>query len=97
MSVDCPFMHVWLMLRCWRLADIRTFEVLLRSYEVREERLENWQSHGGSFLGSSKKEKHSIGVSNEQEGSTVSVLERPSSEGKGHTGYLTFARLKCVT
>lgn len=25
-----------------------------------------------------------------------SVMARPSGEAKGHTGYLTFARLKCL-
>ncbi|KAI5670067.1 hypothetical protein M9H77_10431 [Catharanthus roseus] len=78
--------------------DIRIFEVLLRSYEVREERLESWQNHGGGSLGSRKKRKHSIEVSQQQECNiSPAIMARPSSEGRGHTGYLTFARLKCIT
>lgn len=29
--------------------------------------------------------------------SVSSVMARPNGEARGHTGYLTFARLKCFT
>lgn len=77
--------------------DIRTFEVLLRSYEVREEKLESWENHAGGSLGSRKRRQRSTDGSNEVETSIpATIMARPSSEGRGHTGYLTFARLRCV-
>ncbi|CAI9097107.1 OLC1v1033429C1 [Oldenlandia corymbosa var. corymbosa] len=76
--------------------DIRTFEVLLRSYEVREERIESWENYGGGSSHKSRKRKQRSkdGIDG-VEGSTT-VLAKPCSEGRGHTGYLTFARLRCV-
>ena len=77
--------------------DIRTFEILLRSYEVREERLESWENHAGGSLGSRKRRQRSTDGSNGVEASvSATIVARPSSEGRGHTGYLTFARLRCV-
>ena len=29
--------------------------------------------------------------------SSPAVMARPSAEARGHTGYLTFARLRCVS
>ncbi|CAI9094383.1 OLC1v1030108C2 [Oldenlandia corymbosa var. corymbosa] len=79
--------------------DIRTFEVLLRSFEVREERLQSWQNYtGGASQKFRKKRQRSSDGSNVVEGSATctTVLAKPCSEGRGHTGYLTFARLRCV-
>lgn len=71
--------------------DIRTFEVLLRTYEVRQKILEG---EGGPIDEHPSKRKR---VTNGVECSASNtVMLRPSSEARGHTGYLTFARLKCV-
>ncbi|KVH92831.1 tRNA (adenine(58)-N(1))-methyltransferase catalytic subunit TRMT61A [Cynara cardunculus var. scolymus] len=79
--------------------DIRTFEVLLRTYEVREGKMDHCQTEGGTPGSRPCKRKHrtSEGSQWEQEhsGSSI-VMARPSGEAKGHTGYLTFARLRCV-
>lgn len=80
--------------------DIRTFEILLRAYEVREVNLE----HGGvDDIGSPgpslpcKRRQRSRGSTNGVEKSGSSVpMANPCGESRGHTGYLTFARLKCV-
>lgn len=71
--------------------DITTFEVLLRTYEVRQKILEG---EGGPIDEHPSKRKR---VTNGVECSASNTLMlRPSSEARGHTGYLTFARLKCV-
>ncbi|KAK7246445.1 hypothetical protein RIF29_41313 [Crotalaria pallida] len=75
--------------------DIRTFEVLLRTYEVREEKM-------GTFHGDGNDSNVSLPCKRRQcsDGSYVvsttisSVMARPCGEARGHTGYLTFARLK---
>ncbi|KAD2392716.1 hypothetical protein R6Q59_012464 [Mikania micrantha] len=83
-----------------KFTDIRTFEVLLRTYEVREAKMDQCQGEE-STPGSQRpcKRKHHAGEANhwqqDNSGSPI-VMARPSSEAKGHTGYLTFARLKCV-
>lgn len=79
--------------------DIRTFEVLLRSYEVREEKLEAWENYGsGSHRSRKRRQCPTEGNNGLQEsGHPPMVMARPCSEGRGHTGYLTFARLKpCI-
>ncbi|KAK2973320.1 hypothetical protein RJ640_027963 [Escallonia rubra] len=84
--------------------DIRTFEVLLRTYEVREGKMESCQGDEGSSFGSSsfgslpcKRRQTSNEGSNWQENpSSPMIIARPSVEARGHTGYLTFARLKCA-
>ncbi|KAM7509896.1 hypothetical protein LguiB_008771 [Lonicera macranthoides] len=84
----------------YNFTDIRTFEVLLRTYEVREGKMGSFQVEEGSSVGSlcCKRKKPSSGASDGQEsGCPPMVMARPSSEARGHTGYLTFARLKCVT
>ncbi|XP_015879076.3 uncharacterized protein LOC107415290 [Ziziphus jujuba] len=80
--------------------DIRTFEILLRTYEVQEGKLDNSQGEEGVPLGMRpcKRRQRSSEGSNVLENSTSTVvMARPCSEAKGHTGYLTFARLKCVS
>ncbi|KAJ9562657.1 hypothetical protein OSB04_007817 [Centaurea solstitialis] len=82
-----------------KFTDIRTFEVLLRTYEVREGKMDHCQTEAGTPGSRPSKRKHraSEGSQWEQDNSGSSVvMARPSGEAKGHTGYLTFARLKCV-
>ncbi|KAF9621545.1 hypothetical protein IFM89_022772 [Coptis chinensis] len=80
--------------------DIRTFEVLLRSYEVREGKTDFTVSDSGGPIGSlpCKRRHVSEEVSNGRNNkcSSPAVMARPCAEARGHTGYLTFARLKCL-
>ena len=79
--------------------DIRTFEILLRSYEVREGKMDCSQGDDAK-LGSlpCKRRQCSIEGGNAQDNlSSPTVMARPCNEAKGHTGYLTFARLKCLS
>lgn len=79
--------------------DIRTFEVLLRTYEVKEVRADSGQGdEGGSFKSPPrKKRQHSNAKANAVEDSgPATVMAKPCGEARGHTGYLTFARLKCL-
>ncbi|PWA56890.1 S-adenosyl-L-methionine-dependent methyltransferases superfamily protein [Artemisia annua] len=82
-----------------KFTDIRTFEVLLRTYEVREVKMDQCQSEEGTPGSRPLKRKHRASEASQWQqdnsGSSV-VMARPSAEAKGHTGYLTFARLKCV-
>lgn len=80
--------------------DIRTFEILLRTYEIRQWRADCSQGHGGGSAGSirHKRKQHLIEGSGEQENPNNStVMARANGEARGHTGYLTFARLKCLS
>ena len=72
--------------------DIRTFEVLLRTYEVREEKLEDDGSNGSLPC----KRKQCSDGGNLISSPISSVMARPCGEAKGHTGYLTFSRLRCL-
>ncbi|KAK4417787.1 tRNA (adenine(58)-N(1))-methyltransferase catalytic subunit TRMT61A [Sesamum alatum] len=73
--------------------DIRTFEVLLHAYEVREGNLGSWQdSDGGSLKSSKKRQRSANGLENSK---PKTIMARRNGETRGHTGYLTFARLKC--
>ncbi|KAK4757591.1 hypothetical protein SAY87_018892 [Trapa incisa] len=77
--------------------DVRTFEILLRTYEVREVTVESCQEHdNGSLMGPPKKRKHTNEQNKDEKLMGQAVMARPSAEARGHTGYLTFARLKCV-
>lgn len=79
--------------------DIRTFEVLLRTYEVREERLRVDGAGKGSPEGSLPRKRRQCSSDDGNHGimeRTGSVMARPCSETRGHTGYLTFARLACM-
>ncbi|KAL5793208.1 hypothetical protein ACOSP7_001802 [Xanthoceras sorbifolium] len=77
--------------------DIRTFEILLRTYEVRQGKMYGSRDKEGGSL-PCKRKQHSIEGSSEQDNqSSASVLVRPCGEARGHTGYLTFARLKCLS
>ncbi|XP_027334965.1 tRNA (adenine(58)-N(1))-methyltransferase catalytic subunit TRMT61A-like isoform X1 [Abrus precatorius] len=78
--------------------DIRTFEILLRTYEVQEGKMERLQGDGNGCNASlpSKRKQCSDG-SYVLSSPISSVMARPCSEARGHTGYLTFARLKCAS
>lgn len=101
------FVDCWsaLKIHWWILAyilsvDIRTFEVLLRTYEVREGKMDCIQGNEGGPLGPRPgKRRQRLGeASNEHEISTSTrVMARPAAEARGHTGYLTFARLRCLS
>lgn len=83
-----------------KFTDIRTFEILLRTYEVKEARAEIGEGDEGFSLRSPprKKRQHSTEKGNEVEAScATTIVARPCSEARGHTGYLTFARLKCLS
>ncbi|KAF3637354.1 hypothetical protein CQW23_05533 [Capsicum baccatum] len=78
--------------------DIRTFEVLLRTYEVRQKILESCPVNEGDSIERPprKRRQGSAEGSNGTEcSSSPTPVIRPSGEARGHTGYLTFARLKC--
>ncbi|WCJ21032.1 tRNA (adenine(58)-N(1))-methyltransferase catalytic subunit trmt61a [Euphorbia peplus] len=80
--------------------DIRTFEVLLRTYEVREGNMGCGQSDEGvPFRSPPHKRRQPSGEGNnvEKNSSSSVIMAKPCSEARGHTGYLTFARLKCLS
>ncbi|KAK8916218.1 hypothetical protein KSP39_PZI022937 [Platanthera zijinensis] len=74
-------------------SDVRTFEVLLRTYEIREGR-RGAKRNGGPAAQklNNKRPQLSSEIECEGEESTY-VMITPCSETRGHTGYLTFARL----
>ncbi|KAK7302841.1 hypothetical protein RJT34_13738 [Clitoria ternatea] len=77
--------------------DIRTFEVLLRTYEVREGKMESLHEESNGSNGSLPSKRRQCSDGNYMFSSTIStVMAKPSGEARGHTGYLTFARLKCL-
>ncbi|OMO69436.1 tRNA (adenine(58)-N(1))-methyltransferase catalytic subunit GCD14 [Corchorus olitorius] len=79
--------------------DIRTFEILLRTYEVREWRINCSKIDEGSSVAPPpcKRRQLSGEESVRDNPNSPAVMARPSAEAKGHTGYLTFARLKCIS
>ncbi|CAN8236411.1 unnamed protein product [Cochlearia groenlandica] len=92
--------------------EIRTFEVLLRTYEVKEVKVDTCSLVGDSHddeevsggMRPCKRQHRSNeditvshdNASNATSATTSTVLARPCSEARGHTGYLTFARLRCL-
>ncbi|CAN1188073.1 tRNA (adenine(58)-N(1))-methyltransferase catalytic subunit TRMT61A [Linum perenne] len=81
--------------------DIRTFEILVRTYEVREGKLSSFEEDGSISKGcrpGKRKQPSSERSSSQEDNNTPPppVLAKPCSETRGHTGYLTFARLKCL-
>ncbi|KAJ6673308.1 TRNA (ADENINE(58)-N(1))-METHYLTRANSFERASE [Salix viminalis] len=76
--------------------DIRTFEVLLRTFEVHEGEIDSCQGEEGLSVRSPPcKRRH-----RSSEGSTMqdsSIKVRPCADARGHTGYLTFSRLQCLS
>ncbi|CAN8299817.1 unnamed protein product [Cochlearia groenlandica] len=84
--------------------EIRTFEVLLRNYEVKEVKMDTSSMFGESRDGDNgglrpcKRRHRSNEEDNVSHDNNYSVvMARPCSEARGHTGYLTFARLQCLT
>jgi len=78
-------------------ADIRTFEILLRTYEVRDGALKSGTADEEAAVGPLPQKRRKFTASGENTGyarSNSSILVRPCSTAKGHTGYLTFARLR---
>ncbi|WJX22341.1 guanidinoacetate N-methyltransferase [Trifolium repens] len=82
-----------------RFTDIRTFEVLLRTYEVREGKMESFHGDDNGSNGSFPRKRRQCSDGNYvlSNPTSSSVMVRPCGEARGHTGYLTFARLKCFT
>ncbi|ONK63391.1 tRNA (adenine(58)-N(1))-methyltransferase catalytic subunit TRMT61A [Asparagus officinalis] len=82
-----------------KFTDIRTFEILLRTYEIKEARIKVEEEDKGSPVGSLPYKRRQYSSSEENHEcmeKTNSIMARPSRETKGHTGYLTFARLACI-
>ncbi|XP_030953907.1 tRNA (adenine(58)-N(1))-methyltransferase catalytic subunit TRMT61A [Quercus lobata] len=80
--------------------DLKTFEILLRTYEVREVKMDYSQgdeTKPGSILPCKRPQRAIEGSNDQDKLSSQTVMARPCSEAKGHTGYLTFARLKCLS
>lgn len=74
--------------------------MLLRTYEVRQGKTDYSQSEEGVVSESPphKRRQRSNEGNNEQKSSSSPVImARPCSEARGHTGYLTFARLKILS
>lgn len=76
-----------------QFTEIRTFEILLRHYEVLRDTGTTAVTAPGMQSGNSRKRKHDPSYVNGSPTSTA-VFARPCRFAKGHTGYLTFARLK---
>lgn len=77
--------------------DIRTFEVLLRTYEVREGKMESSHGDGNGSLPSKKRQCSDGSYALSGSSPISSVMAKPCGEARGHTGYLTFARVKCLS
>ncbi|CAA6665542.1 unnamed protein product [Spirodela intermedia] len=81
--------------------DVRTFEVLLRTYEVRDVKFGSLggDGSGGAVRKPPCKRKNRPSSDEENNGSmersTSTVMAKPCPETRGHTGFLTFARLRC--
>ncbi|EFJ36216.1 hypothetical protein SELMODRAFT_79269 [Selaginella moellendorffii] len=88
--------------RKYNFVDIRTFEVLLRSYEIRKEFLTDISVNNGEVEDASlppqKRRRSDSSEKPRPDGgdapnpSIGAVMARPYAETKGHTGFLTFAR-----
>lgn len=76
--------------------DLRTFEVLLRTYEIREGRVEVGINGGPVILKPHKKRQHLSSEGEYEDDERTTVMVKPCNEARGHTGYLTFARLACT-
>ncbi|GAB2225766.1 hypothetical protein Droror1_Dr00021531 [Drosera rotundifolia] len=80
-----------------KFTDIRTFEVLLRTYEVKEVITASGLSEDGCSMRPCKRRQRPSGGTNASESPIPStIMAKPSAEARGHTGYLTFARRKCL-
>ncbi|XP_065877587.1 uncharacterized protein [Euphorbia lathyris] len=75
--------------------DIRTFEVLVRTYEVGEGKIDygyGESDEGVQLRSPPYKRRQASGQKNSSSPVNV-IMAKPCSEARGHTGYLTFARL----
>ncbi|KAJ6863437.1 receptor-like protein 15 [Populus alba x Populus x berolinensis] len=80
--------------------DIRTFEVLLRTFEVHEGKMDSCQGDEGLSVGSppcKRRQRSSEGSTMQDRSSSPTIKARPCADARGHTGYLTFSRLKCLS
>ncbi|KAJ3677163.1 hypothetical protein LUZ60_002887 [Juncus effusus] len=75
--------------------DIRTFEVLLRTYEIRDVHLNKNNTTEEAIPTGPPRQKRKQSNRNNYESTNgdVSVMAKPCGTARGHTGYLTFARL----
>lgn len=108
-SFPCEFRLIldWFpLVMCLSCAEIRTFEVLLRTYEVKEVKMntssmvvESHEEDNGGMPPCKRKHRSNeddpISLDKSSNATSV-VMARPCSEARGHTGYLTFARLQCL-
>ena len=70
--------------------------LLLRTYEVHKGKMESFHGDGSDHNGSLPCRRRQCSDGNNALNSPISsVMVRPCGETRGHTGYLTFARLKC--
>lgn len=76
--------------------DIRTFEVHLHTHEVREASLRSWEDNEEGLSAMKSCKKRQRGASGVENSCPRSIMAKRSGEARGHTGYLTFARLKCT-
>lgn len=80
-----------------KFTDIRTFEVLVRSYEIREQHFaKRVPEEDGSPVGplpQKRKQSALTATKSEKTESNISVMAKPCNTARGHTGYLTFGRL----
>ncbi|KAG8473878.1 hypothetical protein CXB51_035963 [Gossypium anomalum] len=74
--------------------DIRTFEILLRTYEAREWKMDHSKVDDGNSTACPplKRRQPSRRAIVGDNASSPAIMARPSAETRGHTGYLTFAR-----
>lgn len=78
------------------LTDIRTFEVLLHNYEVREGHLASLEDGDGALASAKSGKKRQRSANGKEDSRPQTVLARRIGEVRGHTGYLTFARRNCI-
>ncbi|CAM8888231.1 unnamed protein product [Rhodiola kirilowii] len=78
-----------------KFTDIKTFEILLRSYDVQEVDIKD-NNVGSHVIVSQSRKRRQCSQDDAGSNTLSQVLARPSPETRGHTGYLTFARLKCL-
>lgn len=76
--------------------DVRTFEVLLHTYEVREGHMGNWQDADGGLASAKSSKKRQRSTNGHDNSRPQTIMARRAGEARGHTGYLTFARLGCT-
>ncbi|KAL8475609.1 hypothetical protein ACS0TY_028319 [Phlomoides rotata] len=76
--------------------DIRTFEVLLHTHEVREGHMGNWQDVDAGLASAKGSKKRQRSLGGQENSRPQTIMARRAGEARGHTGYLMFARLGCT-